>query len=828
MSVLICTFFILTSPLIAQQGVQTGAVIYKKLCVECHGAKGEGVKGKCDDPLFGDKSLQALARRIDRTMPEDNEGACVGEDANQVAAYIYDAFYSPAAQVRNRPVAKDFARLTIDQYRNSVADLLGRFRGGFDKPPGEVRGLNAHYSGFVPEPPKPGQTPEEKAKEKKEKKEREKYKLDRNDANISFSYGADSPDPGKLDPEQFNIRWEGSIIAEETGVYEFVIKTENGVRLMINGRKNALIDSWVTPGPQVREEKGSVFLLGGRSYPLVLEHFKYKDKSASIQLLWKPPHGALEVIPQRNLSPDRLRELMIVSTSFPADDRSVGYERGTGISKAWDQATTEAALAVVDHIDKNLDELAGSKAGAPDRVDKLKQFCRALAEAAFRRPLTDEQKELFVERHFKEAKTPELAVKRVVLLTLKSPRFLYPDLPLNDQVDDFDVATRLALNLWDSIPDRRLIQAAAEGKLKTREQVLAQAQRMLVDPRTKAKLHGFFHHWLELERAEAISKDRKAFPEFSEEVVADLRKSLSLFIDQVVWSPTSDYRELLQADYLLLNQRLAKFYGKEGTGEDFQRVAFNPKERSGVVTHPYLLAAFAYSQQSSPIHRGVFLTRNIIGMTLKSPPMAVAFEDSHFDPKLTMREKIVELTKDKACLGCHSVINPLGFTLENYDAVGRWRTKDNNKPINAVSDFATDDGKTLHLTGPRDIVQYAAESPTGQRTFIRQLFNHTVKQPVPAYGGDTLDKLRLSFTESGFNIQRLLVDIAVISAMQGLPAPVVAAAKPVPSPAPAPVVKPVENKPQVVPQQAPPAPNPAPPAPASVAAPSPSPAPPKP
>ncbi|MEY4483899.1 MAG: hypothetical protein RL693_1351, partial [Verrucomicrobiota bacterium] len=219
---------------------------------------------------------------------------------------------------------------------------------------------------------------------------------------------------------------------------------------------------------------------------------------------------------------------------------------------------------------------------------------------------------------------------------------------------------------------------------------------------------------------------------------------------------------------------------------------------------------------------GVFLTRNIVGMTLKSPPMAVAFEDSHFDPKLTMREKVAEMTKDTACMGCHSVINPLGFTLENYDAVGRWRTKDNNKPVNAVSEFATDDGKTLHLTGPRDIVEYAAENPAGHRTFIRQLFHHTVKQPVPAYGGDTLEKLRLSFTESGFNIQRLLVDIAVISAMQGLPAPVVTPVKP---PAPAPVAKPVEVKPQ----SSPPPGNPAPPAPNPVAAkPTPSPAPPTP
>jgi hypothetical protein len=226
------------------------------------------------------------------------------------------------------------------------------------------------------------------------------------------------------------------------------------------------------------------------------------------------------------------------------------------------------------------------------------------------------------------------------------------------------------------------MQVAASGKLKTRDQIKAEAQRMISDTRTKAKLHGFFHQWLELERAEGSSKDPKIFPDFTPELIADLRESLFQFIDEVVWSEKSDYRELLQADYLLLNERLGKFYGHPVTGEEFQRVGFDPKQRAGVVTHPYLLASLAYTKQSSPIHRGVFLTRNIVGMSLKPPQKAVVFEDSHFNPKLTMREKITELTRSGGCMTCHSMINPLGFSLENFDAVGRWRTKDNNKPVN--------------------------------------------------------------------------------------------------------------------------------------------------
>ncbi|HEY2342139.1 MAG TPA: DUF1592 domain-containing protein, partial [Chthoniobacteraceae bacterium] len=458
---------------------------------------------------------------------------------------------------------------------------------------------------------------------------------------------------------------------------------------------------------------------------------------------------------------------MVVSTAFPPDDRSIGYERGVSVSKEWDEATTEAAIAVAEYVDENLADLTGSKLDAPNRVEKLKEFSRRFMEAAFRRPLAEEYR-LLIDKHFEAAKSPEIAVKRAVLFTLKSPRFLYPEFRDEHPPDDYDAASRLALELWDSIPDRRLLDAAASGKLHTRDEIAAQASRMLGDMRTKAKLDGFIHHWLEFERADSASKDPQAFPEFDAAVLADLRTSLKLFVDGIIWSEKSDYRELLEANYLYLNDRLGKLYGKEGLGEDFVRVDFDPKERSGVITHPFLLAAFSYSKSTSPIHRGVFLTRNIIGMRLKPPPMAQTFEEAKFDPTLTMREKVTELTKNKNCMGCHSTINPLGFTLENYDAIGRWRTEDNRKPVNAVSDLSTDDGETLHLTGARDLAKFAVENPNGQRSFIHNLFHHTVKQAVGAYGPDELENLRQFFVHSDFSVQKLLVEMSTVAASKGL------------------------------------------------------------
>lgn len=742
-----------------------GKAIYQKLCAECHGDRGQGVEDEYDEPLTGEKAIEALARQIDRTMPEEDPDKTTPEDAKLIAEYIYDAFYSPEAQARNNPPQKDLARLTTEQFRSSVMDLLGRFRmgPGFDRPIGNEHGLKAFYRGV--ELPKPGEKAVDTTPKDGIKKKRPNKTIEKVEPVISFHWGADSPDKAVLEAEQFENRFEGSVVARETGVYEFAVKSENGFRLYINDTSdgNALIDGWVSAGPQVREEKKTIYLVGGRAYRLLLEHFKFKEKSASIELWWKPPHGVKELLPAHATRTDRPRELTIVSTEFPADDSSGGYPRGTTISKGWDQAVTDAAITTAEHVIEKLDELAQTKVGAPDRGEKLRKFAHAFVEAAFRRPLSDEMKQLFVESHFTAAKSPETAVKRVVLLALKSPQFLYPGLQAGEKPDDYDTASRLALTLWDSLPDKKLTQAAASGKLRTRGEVESEARRMIADPRTKTKLHGFFHHWLELERAEGASKDPKVFPDFTPELLADLRESLFQFIDEVVWDGKSDYRELLQADYILMNERLGKFYGHPVSGDEFQRVGFDPKQRAGVVTHPYLLSSLAYTKQSSPIHRGVFLTRNIVGMSLKPPQKAVIFEDSHFNPKLTMREKITELTRSGACMSCHSMINPLGFSLENFDAVGRWRTKDNNKPVNPVTEFTTHEGRMVRLSGPRDIVNYVAANPGGHRAFIRHLFHHLVKQEPAAYGSATLDNLQRAFAASNCHVQKLMLDIALVA-----------------------------------------------------------------
>ncbi len=729
---------------------RSGAELYASLCASCHGPDGAGVAGRYAGFLHGELTTAALARVISDTMPKGFPQACTGDAAARVAGHIHETFYSPDAFARIRPPRIDLSHLTVAQFENSVAALAGSFRAR-PPPPNGPRGLQAEiFDG--------------------REFRRDRRKTERVDPGIAFDFGTNAPPKSGAGAAEFAIRWHGSVLATDTGDHEFRLRTGNGARLWVNGESKPLIDAWVSSGGEVQEHRATVRLLAGRAHPVRVDFFKFKDKSAAVALEWKPPRRAWEPVPESALRTATAPEVLAVTTPFPPDDGSLGYERGTAVSKAWDEAVTRAAVEVATRIAESDDALAGTRPAAPDRAAKLRAFCGTLAARAFRRPLTEAQTAAVVACPFDTAPDPETGVKRVVLRILKSPHFLYPELSVAGDPGR-RAAARLALALWDSLPDDDLLRAADAGALGTREQVAAQARRMLADPRARAKVRAFLHHWLETGRAADATKDAAAFPGFGDAVLADMRTSLDLFLDHVVWSGTSDYRELLGADYLFVNDRLAKFLGlppPSGTG--FARVTAADGARAGVLTHPLVMTAFAYHKSSSPIHRGVFLTRNVMGRTLKPPPEAIEFKDDRFDPTLSMREKVEQLTRPAACQGCHSVINPLGFSFENFDGVGRFRTDDSGKPVNTASDYPATDGTTVRFTAARSVADYAAANPDAQRGFVQHLFHHLVKQPVRAYGPGTLESLRGSFTASGFNLQGLMVEIAQTAALHEAPA----------------------------------------------------------
>ncbi len=748
------------SPGLAQEKLN-GEQLYKQMCARCHGPQGEGTP-KYAYPLTGDWSLQRLAAYIDRTMPEDDPDKLDAAGARAVAEYIYDAFYSPPAYARLHPPRRELARLTARQFRNSIADWIGTFR-----PPVRLddrRGLRAEYYNGRNFNPK-------------------SRLIERTDAFVSFDFGTRGPDTdsAKFDPHQFSIRWEGAIIAPDTGEYEMIVRTDHAARLWLNDLRKPLIDAWVKSGNDT-EYRERIFLLAGRPYPLRLEFSKAKQgvddskknpnpppKPASIALWWKRPGRPPEVVPQRYLYPQRTPEVAVIDTPFPPDDRSFGWERGTNVSKEWHAAVTEAALATANYVAERLPELAGLNAG--NRSEQLRRFAARLVARAFRRPLTPSERELYVERQITAAGGDEtLAIKRIVLLAVQSPRFLFPEAA--ELPPQYAIASRLALVLWDSLPDGPLWEAAAAGMLDDPAELRRHIDRMLDDPRAKAKLRQFLLAWLGVEHPKELNKDPQHFPGFDAQLASDLRTSLELFIDEWLSRPDADIRQLFTADEIYCNQRLARFYGVQLSPPadprladlEFHRVRFEPEHRAGVITHPYLLATLAYTSESSPIHRGVFIGRSILGLHIRPPMDAFTPLPPELHPKLTTRQRVELQTRPPECAKCHAVMNPLGFPLEHFDAAGRYRALDRGQPVDASGQYETRSGEVVRFRNARELGRFLATSPEVHQAFATQLFHHLVKQSIRAYGVRRPEELQIFLSQNGYSWRKLLTEIAMVAA----------------------------------------------------------------
>jgi hypothetical protein len=298
--------------------------------------------------------------------------------------------------------------------------------------------------------------------------------------------------------------------------------------------------------------------------------------------------------------------------------------------------------------------------------------------------------------------------------------------------------------------------------------VARQAERMIADGRARAKLREFFLQWLKVEHTPDLSKDPKKFPGFDEAIASDLRTSLELGIEHTVWdSEKSDFRDLLLSDKLFLNGRLGRLYGAGLVpNAPFRPVTTDYGKRSGVLTHPYLLASFAYRDANSPIHRGVLIARSLLGRMLPPPPEAFTPLPADVHPKLTTRQRVALQTKPAACASCHNLINPLGFTLEKFDAVGRLRAKENGVADRRERQLPDPAGQEIKFADVRDLARYLAGSDEAHAAFVEQMFHHLVKQPVRAFGPTAPADLRKTFAANGFQHPQTDDRNGVVSALE--------------------------------------------------------------
>jgi hypothetical protein len=326
-----------------------------------------------------------------------------------------------------------------------------------------------------------------------------------------------------------------------------------------------------------------------------------------------------------------------------------------------------------------------------------KRILTALMRRAYRRPVKDGDLDVPL-KFYREARaggTFDTGIEMALRAVLVNPEFLFrvePD-PAGVaphtayRIGDLELASRLSFFLWSSIPDEELLAAAIEGRLRTPGALEQQVRRMLADRRSRALVTNFAEQWLYLRNLAAARPDMRLFPDFDDNLRQAFRRETELFFESILREDRS-VLDLLRANYTFVNERLAKHYGIPHVyGSRFRRITLGEDSpRGGLLRHGSVLTVTSYATRTSPVIRGKWILANILGMPPPPPlPFVPALKEKNAAGKtLSMRERLALHRDNPACSGCHQLMDPIGFSLENYDAVGRWRTAEDGHKIDAA------------------------------------------------------------------------------------------------------------------------------------------------
>jgi hypothetical protein len=327
------------------------------------------------------------------------------------------------------------------------------------------------------------------------------------------------------------------------------------------------------------------------------------------------------------------------------------------------------------------------------------------------------------------------------------------------RITDLELASRLSFFLWSSIPDDELLDAAIRGKLSRPEELEKQTRRMLADPRSSNLATNFAGQWLRLRNLEAFTPSTRFFPDFDDNVRQSFRQETELFIDSVVREDRS-VLDLIRADYTFLNERLAKHYGIPNVyGSRFRRVTLAPEtRRGGLLRQGSVLAVTSYATRTSPIIRGVYVLDNIFGAPPPPPlPNVPALDESTVSASLPMRERLAAHRKNAVCANCHRTIDPVGFALENFNAVGQWRDYEGEgEPID-VTGALPGAGEFRGVAGLEDALLSRPELFAG--TLTEKLLTFALGRGVEYYDAPAVRKIVRQAGKDGYRFSSLILGI---------------------------------------------------------------------
>jgi hypothetical protein len=341
--------------------------------------------------------------------------------------------------------------------------------------------------------------------------------------------------------------------------------------------------------------------------------------------------------------------------------------------------------------------------------DAARKVLDAFLPRAFRRPATAKEVERYLSLFDKASKrgdSYELALKLALKGVLVSPSFLFlidapPDKPGAYRLSHYEVASHLSYFLWASMPDKDLFRLAEQGKLHDEKVLRGQVRRMMRDARARGLADSFAAQWLGIRAlGPTIRPDAKLFPEFTDELAAAMREETILFFDSIVRDDRS-VLQLLDADYTFVNERLAALYKIDGVkGPEMRRVKLDDPLRGGVLGHASILTVTSYPHRTSPVLRGRWVMEELLGTEVPPPPPDVPVLDNRRNANAqTIRQQLEKHRAKAECATCHSRMDPLGFGLENFDPLGRWRAEQGGQPIDSTGVLPSGD----KFTGPGEL-----------------------------------------------------------------------------------------------------------------------------
>jgi hypothetical protein len=391
-----------------------------------------------------------------------------------------------------------------------------------------------------------------------------------------------------------------------------------------------------------------------------------------------------------------------------------------------------------------------------------------LARHAYRRPVTKLEVAglmKFVALAKSQGQSTEQGIQLALEAMLVSPEFLFrierdpspTDPDKTHRLSDNELATRLSYFLWSSMPDDELLTLAESSKLHEPAVLDAQLKRMMADKKSSAFADNFAGQWLEVRNLDSISPDPKKFPAWTPELKEELRSETRLFFEYVLGENRS-IADFVDARYTFLNEHLAKYYGIPGVkGPDFRKVDLTTDQRGGILTEGSVLAVSSYPNRTSPTIRGKYILNNLLGTPPPPPPPDVPpLDDSKVGSDVSLRKQLEAHRSNAVCASCHAKMDVLGFGLENYDAIGRWRTVDGKFPIDVGGTMP--DGKSFS-TAAEMRTMLLASLPEVSRCLTDKIMTYALGRGIEPYDQRTLDQIQRNLATDGYRFQTLIREV---------------------------------------------------------------------